>query len=154
MQNLAFYRTNIGTLEVRANSTHITYLKFAPNATQVDFEKSNPSELTDLAILQIREYLAKKLQKFDLPIDPKGTDFQKSVWQELQKIPYGETRSYSDVALSINNPKAVRALGMANNKNPIVIIIPCHRVIGKNGKLVGYAGGLDLKQKLLDLEKY
>ena len=90
---------------------------------------------------------------FDLPLDPIGTEFQKKVWQALKEIPFGETRSYGEIAKLIGNEKASRAVGMANNKNPIAIIIPCHRVIGANGKLVGYAGGLDLKEKLLKLEK-
>ena len=92
-------------------------------------------------------------KEFDIPLAPQGTDFQKKVWKALQNINYGTTASYKEIAQKINNPKAVRAVGMANNQNPIAIIIPCHRVIGSNGKLVGYAGGLELKQKLLELEK-
>lgn len=91
--------------------------------------------------------------KFDLPLDARGTEFQKKVWNELLRIPYGETKSYKDIAVAIGNEKACRAIGMANNKNPIPIIIPCHRVIGSNGKLVGYAGGLNVKEKLLNIEK-
>ena len=87
-----------------------------------------------------------------MPLHPNGTEFQIKVWKALTEIPYGETRSYKDIAISIGNEKACRAVGMANNKNPIPIIIPCHRVIGANKKLVGYAGGLDLKERLLDLE--
>ncbi len=87
-----------------------------------------------------------------MPLAPKGTDFQKKVWQALCEIPYGETFSYKKVAQKIGNEKACRAVGMANNKNPIAIIVPCHRVIGENGKLVGYAGGLEVKKKLLVLE--
>ena len=102
---------------------------------------------------QLEEYFSGKRKKFDISLAPSGTLFQKSVWQALQKIPYGQTVSYKNVAEKINNPKAIRAVGMANNRNPIAIIIPCHRVIGSNGNLVGYAGGLKLKQKLLELEK-
>lgn len=83
----------------------------------------------------------------------KGTEFQKKVWKQLTYIPYGETRTYKEIAVAIGNPKASRAVGMANNKNPITIVVPCHRVVGSNGKMVGYAGGLDMKKKLLDLEK-
>ena len=101
---------------------------------------------------QLKDYLAGARNEFDLPLAPQGTEFQKQVWQALQTIPYGETRSYKDIAIQIGNPKASRAIGMANNKNPIFIVIPCHRVIGANGKLVGYGGGLDLKQRLLKLE--
>lgn len=102
---------------------------------------------------QLDEYFAGKRKKFDIPIKLEGTDFQMKVWKELLKIPYGETCSYLDIAKRIGNPKASRAVGMANNKNKIIIIVPCHRVIGSNKKLVGYACGLDVKEKLLELEK-
>ncbi|MGF2881063.1 methylated-DNA--[protein]-cysteine S-methyltransferase [Acinetobacter johnsonii] len=102
---------------------------------------------------QLSEYFAEKRQSFDLPLDFAGTDFQKRVWQALLQIPFGETRSYKDIALEIGNVKAVRAVGAANGKNPISIIAPCHRVVGANGKLVGFAGGLDNKDILLTLEK-
>lgn len=102
---------------------------------------------------QLTEYFAGKRQQFDLPLDFEGTEFQKKVWQALLSIPFGETRSYRDIAEQIGNVKAVRAVGAANGKNPISIIAPCHRVVGKNGKLVGFAGGLDNKDILLRLEK-
>ena len=102
---------------------------------------------------ELEEYFSGRRQNFDISLNPCGTPFQQKVWQALQKIPYGRTASYKDIAEAINNTKAYRAVGMANNKNPIVILIPCHRVIGSNGKLVGFAGGLDLKQKLLNLEQ-
>ena len=101
---------------------------------------------------QLSEYLKGERQIFDLPLNPKGTDFQKRVWQALCDIPYGETRSYKQIAEAIGNPKAVRAVGMANNRNPITIVVPCHRVIGADGKLVGYGGGLEMKEFLLRLE--
>lgn len=104
------------------------------------------------AIKQFNEYFNGKRKKFDLKINPNGTDFQKKVWMELSDIPYGETRSYKDVARNIGNEKASRAVGMANNKNPIQIIIPCHRVIGLNGNLIGYAGGIEIKKRLLEIE--
>lgn len=102
---------------------------------------------------QLDEYFAGKRKKFDIPIKLEGTDFQIKVWKELLEIPYGETCSYLDIAKRIGNPKASRAVGMANNKNKIIIIVPCHRVIGSNKKLVGYACGLDVKEKLLELER-
>ena len=102
---------------------------------------------------QLDEYFAGNRKQFDIPIKFNGTDFQVKVWEELLKIPYGETCSYLDIAKRIGNPKASRAVGMANNKNKIIIIVPCHRVIGSNKKLVGYACGLDVKEKLLELEK-
>lgn len=115
--------------------------------------KKKETELIKKAACQLEEYLDGKRKKFELPLNPKGTKFQKLVWDALLKIPYGETRCYKDVAKFVLNPKGARAIGMANNRNPIMIVIPCHRVIGKNGALVGYAGGLGLKEKLLKLEK-
>ena len=103
--------------------------------------------------LQLEEYFKGQRTKFDLKLDMHGTEFQKKVWQALQSIPFGETRSYLQIATQIGNPKAVRAVGAANGRNPVSIIVPCHRVIGANGKLVGYAGGVDNKTKLLDLEQ-
>lgn len=101
---------------------------------------------------QLQEYFEGRRSSFDLPLAPEGTDFQKLVWEELLKIPYGESRTYSEIAVAIGRPKASRAVGNAINKNPIAIIIPCHRVIGKDGNLRGYAGGLELKEMLLRLE--
>ncbi len=102
---------------------------------------------------QLDKYFERKLKIFTIPIKIEtGTKFQREVWKALQSIPYGETRSYKDIAIQIANPKAVRAVGGANNKNPIGIVIPCHRVIGSSGKLVGYAGGLDKKEMLLKIE--
>ena len=102
---------------------------------------------------QIDEFFAGERKAFDLPLAPVGTEFQKKVWNALKEIPYGETRSYKDIAIAVDNPKGFRAVGMANNRNPIAIIVPCHRVVGVNGKLVGYAGGMDVKTFLLELEK-
>ena len=101
---------------------------------------------------QLEEYFAGQRRQFDLPLDLRGTDFQKRCWQELLTIPYGETRSYADIARAIGNPSAVRAVGLANGQNPVAIIVPCHRVIGSDGSLTGYGGGLETKRKLLELE--
>lgn len=101
----------------------------------------------------MKHYQERKRKSFDLPLKVEGTEFQKKVWKALCSIPYGETRSYKEIAIQIGNERACRAVGMANNKNPIGILIPCHRVIGTNHKLVGYAGGLDKKEFLLKLEK-
>jgi len=111
---------------------------------------ANP--LVARAIAQLRAYFAGELRDFDLPLDMEGTAFQKRVWAELRRIPYGETRSYGEIAHAISAPKAVRAVGAANGRNPIPIVVPCHRVIGAGGNLVGYGGGLPLKRFLLDLE--
>lgn len=105
------------------------------------------------ACCQLEEYFEGKRKSFDIPLCPEGTEFQKRVWQALLKIPYGQTATYKDIAAATGNIKAVRAVGMANNRNPVAIFIPCHRIIGSNGKLVGYAGGLDIKKKLLQIEK-
>jgi methylated-DNA-[protein]-cysteine S-methyltransferase len=126
----------------------------------IDFDPDRPSEgepdsshpLLKDAARQLCDYFAGTLRVFTLPLDPQGTEFQKRVWRELETILYGEIRSYSQIAAAIEAPKAVRAVGAANGSNPIPIVIPCHRVIGANGKLVGYGGGLPLKRRLLDLE--
>lgn len=103
-------------------------------------------------IRQLEEYFAGKRHDFDLPLAPQGTPFQQRVWTALRQIPYGTTASYGQIAAAIGNPKASRAVGMANNRNPIAVIIPCHRVIGADGSLVGYGGGLPIKKQLLELE--
>jgi len=105
------------------------------------------------AARQFSEYFDGKRKNFDLPLSIRGTDFQMKVWKALQNIPYGKTVGYGEIAAKIGNPKACRAVGMANNRNPIAIIVPCHRVIGHDGSLTGYGGGLELKQHLLELEK-
>ncbi|HBI03361.1 MAG TPA: [Fe-S]-binding protein [Paenibacillaceae bacterium] len=110
-----------------------------------------PKLFTDI-VQQLEEYFSGQRKSFSIPLDLFGTSFQKMVWNELLKIPYGETRSYKDIALGLNAAKAVRAVGCANNQNPLSIFIPCHRVIGSNGALVGYGGGLELKEYLLQLE--
>ena len=102
---------------------------------------------------QLSEYFEGKRTRFELPLDVEGTPFQKSVWNELLQIPYGETRSYGDIAKALGKPAAARAVGMANHNNPVAIVIPCHRVVGQNGSLTGYAGGLHLKEQLLSIER-
>ena len=104
------------------------------------------------AVRQLRAYFSGKLRRFDLPLDLRGTEFQLRVWRELETIPFGETRSYGQIAAAIDAPRAVRAVGAANGANPIPIVVPCHRVIGAAGTLVGYGGGLPLKKRLLELE--
>jgi methylated-DNA-[protein]-cysteine S-methyltransferase len=126
----------------------------------IDFDLSYPVEgsrsgihpIATEAARQLRAYFAGHLRRFDLPLDMRGTDFQLRVWRELERIPYGETRSYRQIAEALGAPRAVRAVGAANGANPIPIVVPCHRVIGASGKLVGYGGGLPLKKRLLQLE--
>ncbi len=113
----------------------------------------NSSPLLEKAKIELMEYFSGKRKNFTLPLLQEGTDYRLKVWEELKKIPYGETRSYKEIAVATGNEKASRAIGNANNKNTIGIIVPCHRVIGASGKLVGYAGGLHRKEFLLNLEK-
>lgn len=159
MRYVYFYNTGIkelGTLGIGACEDKITDLFFEYEIENVKKNKNYVIKETPLikkAASQLFEYLNGKRMEFDLPLLKDGTDFQISVWNELLKIPYGETRSYKDIAIAINNEKAVRAVGMANNRNKIPIFIPCHRVIGSNKKLVGYGGGLEIKEFLLNLEK-
>lgn len=117
------------------------------------FFRSSANPIIVNAKKQLVEYFAGKRRSFDLPIAPVGTEFQLQAWDQLVKIPYGATISYQSLAEQMGNPKAMRAVGMANGKNPIPIVIPCHRVIGKNGSLTGFSGGLDKKAYLLELEK-
>lgn len=125
-------------------------IKMVETFTQAVTEKT---ALLEDAERQLKEYFAGVRKKFDLPLKPDGTAFFQSVWKALMDIPYGETRTYGDIAAAVGKPKAARAVGMANHHNPIMIVIPCHRVIGSNGQLVGYAGGLDIKRRLLSLEE-
>lgn len=151
MKNIFYYETSIGKITIVDNGKCIIGMHFG----KVNIEDSNVSEtkLIKEAHKQLEEYLNKKRKEFELPLLPQGTEFQLKVWNALKEIPYGQTCSYKDIAIKVGNEKASRAVGMANNRNPIAIFIPCHRVIGANGKLVGYAGGLDIKEKLLDLER-
>lgn len=152
MKNIFFYDTKIGKIAIIDNGNEITHMELAEETAYKDINV-NETILIKKAAKQLEEYLNGSRTMFDLPLNPQGTEFQKSVWKALCDIPFGETRSYKQVAVAVGNPKASRAIGMANNKNPIMIFVPCHRVIGSNGNLVGYAGGLDLKEKLLSLEK-
>lgn len=137
------------SLYLVATETHLVNIQF----TQPQKALLQTTELLSMATIQLDEYFQGKRTVFSLPFKLTGTPFQLAVWKKLQNIPYGQTTSYKEIAQKINKPKACRAVGMANNKNPLPIIIPCHRVIGSNRKLIGYAGGLKLKNYLLELEK-
>lgn len=137
------------SLYLVATKTHFINIHF----NQPQKALFQTTELLSMATIQLDEYFQGKRTVFSLPFKLTGTPFQLAVWKELQNIPYGQTTSYKEIAQKINKPKAYRAVGMANNKNPLPIIIPCHRVIGSNGKLTGYAGGLNFKNYLLQLEK-
>ena len=110
--------------------------------------------LLDEAAKQLADYFGGRRRDFDLPLAPAGTPFQREVWSALRAIPYGQTRSYKDIAAAVGRPAACRAVGMANNRNPLPIVVPCHRVVGASGALTGYAAGVEVKRQLLDLEKY
>jgi methylated-DNA-[protein]-cysteine S-methyltransferase len=151
MRNIFFYDYPIGKIGIAEEDGAISRVFFG-NGKTAGFNIAE-SPLIRKAAAQLVEYFDGKRKEFDVPLTPRGTDFQISVWKALQNIPFGETRSYKDIAVLIGREKAVRAVGMANNRNPIVIIIPCHRVIGHDGSLTGYGGGLPAKRFLLDLEQ-
>jgi methylated-DNA-[protein]-cysteine S-methyltransferase len=147
--------TPLGPLLVAADESGLREISFAkgkkPGTPDSKWSKDEGSLREP--IRQLRAYFAGDLETFDLPLAPQGTPFQQTVWSELLNVPYGETISYGQLATRIGNPNASRAVGLANGSNPIPIIIPCHRVIGSNGKLTGYGGGLPIKEKLLALER-
>lgn len=143
------YESPIGPLTLRADEDALTGLDFGPPPTGASLR---PNAITDRAAEELRQYFAGERTDFTVPLRPKGTDFQQKVWAALRTVPYGATRTYGQIAAQIGQPTASRAVGMANNRNPIAILIPCHRVVGASGELVGYAGGLDVKRLLLELE--
>jgi len=148
MIRYASYGSPCGKLEIGYDEAIVSLRRI-----DVSLHPHDPAPLSDLAAVQLGEYFAGHRKIFDLPLGPMGTPFQMAVWKALQDIPYGETRSYRDIAAAIGNPAACRAVGMACNKNPIWILIPCHRVVGSSRSLTGYAGGLDMKRTLLELEQ-
>jgi len=158
METLFYVHTHspVGPLFLAASTKGLVRLEF-----EARMQKLNPNMIwlhesrSTLApyLQELDEYFAGKRREFSFPLDLRGTDFQLACWHALREIPYGETRSYRDIAEAIGHPHAYRAVGMSNNRNPIAIVVPCHRVIASSGKLCGYGGGLDLKRKLLDLEQ-
>ncbi|NRA82749.1 MAG: methylated-DNA--[protein]-cysteine S-methyltransferase [Gammaproteobacteria bacterium] len=143
-----YFESPLGLIEFKASELGLSQVIFC-GATQ---GASNASDITDNCKLQLSEYFAGQRTKFELALDPQGTEFQKSVWQCLSQIPFGEVASYKDIAKMVNRPKGSQAVGGANGRNPISIIVPCHRVIGSNGSLTGYAGGIERKLWLLNHE--
>lgn len=143
-------KTKLGYWKVKANSTHILKVSFD---TKPEIEADLPNKLTNRATKQLKEYFFEGRKDFDLPLAVSSySEFYQAVWQQVAQIPFGKTASYSEIALKINNPKAVRAVGMANGKNPFPLVIPCHRIIGRSGHLTGYASGLTIKKWLLTHE--
>lgn len=160
MKFFDYYKSPLGNMVILEEDNAIIRLslctqkpEFLESSYSPDPMSHATTTLIENAKAQLTDYFQGTRQIFDLPLNPSGTSFQKKVWQALCQIPYGQTRSYKEIALAIDNPKGCRAVGMANNRNPIMLIIPCHRVIGSNGTLVGYAGGLDIKEWLLEHEK-
>lgn len=146
------HQTPAGAVVIVENGTAVTHLFFSRMAQPEHLEWEETPLLRQTAD-QLDEYFQGSRRVFDVPLSPQGTEFERTVWKALQAIPYGETRSYGDIARRIGRPSACRAVGQANNRNPVGIIIPCHRVIGADGKLTGYASGLTIKQYLLELEQ-
>ncbi len=138
----------IGLLEITATDEAIVGVKLANHGENVE-----ANDLAQKCKAELEEYFAGKRKNFDLPLAGEGTDFQKQVWEQLQRIPYGQTRTYGEIAKMMGKPKASRAIGMANHNNPILILVPCHRVIGADGSLTGYAAGIEAKKYLLEFEK-
>lgn len=160
MENAYIYHTDIGRILISEDGIGITGVTLLRPEETSENEKQRmitynicETELLKTAHLQFKEYLEGNRKNFDVRLHPSGTQFQRKVWEALLTIPYGETRSYLQIASAVGNEKAARAVGMANHRNPIICIIPCHRVIGANGCLVGYGAGLDIKEQLLNLEK-
>ena len=146
------HQTPVGAIVIVENGTAVTHVFFS-RLVQPEHVECEHTPLLRQTPSQLDEYFQGPRRMFDVPLSPQGTEFEQTVWKALQTIPHGETRSYGDIARQIGQPSAGRAVGHANNQNPISIIIPCHRVIGANGKLTGYAGGLTIKQYLLELEQ-
>lgn len=151
MHSYCFFSSPLGRIVIVENGQALTHLHIGEEIPVLDGQQRETPLLQE-ACRQLGEYFAGSRQAFDLPLAPAGTEFQKKAWRALLSIPYGQTRTYKDMAEAIGCPKGFRAVGLANNKNPIAILVPCHRVIGANGKLVGYAGGVHLKKFLLELE--
>jgi methylated-DNA-[protein]-cysteine S-methyltransferase len=141
-------KSPLGFLILKSDGQNITEISFSEN----DIQEQNPCAVLEKCLGQLTDYFSGKSVGFDLPLNPEGTEFQKKVWAELLKIPYGETITYMELAVRLGDTKAIRAVGTANGRNPIAIVIPCHRVIGAGNKLTGYAGGIWRKKLLLELE--
>ena len=155
METLYYSRVDspVGSLLIVASDVGLVRLEFDRNPARIPANAIGSDEKTAPYVRQLDEYFRGVRQHFDFALDLRGTEFQKRCWQALLEIPYGETRSYADIARAVGNPRGFRAVGMANNRNPIAIVVPCHRVLASDGALCGYGGGLDVKQRLLELEK-
>lgn len=153
MYQQCFYETPVGIIIIEARGEVITGLEMSQENEVKALGINNENNVLREANKQLQEYFRGERKEFNLPLHLNGTEFQQKVWSALQEIPYGETRSYGEIAKAVGSPKGSRAVGGANNKNPVMIFVPCHRVIGANGALVGFGGGLPVKQYLLELEQ-
>ena len=144
--------SSIGRLRLVSDGTHLVSIEFDGRHLLQVQDRENSDAVLEACARQLEEYFAGTRHRFDLPLATQGTDFQRSVWAQLTQIPHGEVCSYKDIAVAIGKPKAVRAVGAANGRNPIPIVVPCHRVIGSDGSLTGFSGGIELKKRLLELE--
>ena len=158
MENLFCVRTSspVGPLFLAASTKGLVRVEFEARMQKLNRDTIQPRESRPALapyLRELKEYFAGERREFSFPLDLRGTEFQLACWHALLEIPYGETRSYRDIAQAIGHPHAYRAVGMSNNRNPVAIVVPCHRVIASSGSLCGYGGGLDIKRKLLDLEQ-
>jgi methylated-DNA-[protein]-cysteine S-methyltransferase len=152
--NYCYLDTSVGCLLLAGTDDALHFIGFqngAPAEPQPGWTPSSQGVVAE-ASRQLKEYFAGKRQDFDLPLQPEGTEFQKTVWRHLCEIPYGQTISYGELAKRVGNPKASRAVGAANGRNPLPIVVPCHRVIGASGRMTGFGGGIPVKEALLALE--
>lgn len=147
-----FYETDIGTIGIEEKNGFISNVYFGKDDIEENIEIKETKLLKEASI-QLNKYISGELKGFNLPLSPKGTEFMNEVWNGLCEIPYGEVLTYKEMGEKVGRPKAARAVGLACNRNPIPIFIPCHRIVGSNGKLTGYLGGIDIKEKLLNIEK-
>ena len=150
METFTVYDSPFGLLRIEYDGDCIIGIKKERGEA---LDRGERTAFTEEVVRQLEEYFVGKRQTFDFPYEVRGTAFQLKVWEALRQIPYGEIRSYKDIAVAVGSPKASRAVGMANNKNPILLVVPCHRVIGADGRLVGYGAGLEMKESLLEMER-
>ncbi len=150
--NYRYLDTPIGRLRLVSTGSRLAAIEFEQHHSEPGADTQTTDAVLELAVAQLLEYFAGRRRQFELPLAAAGTAFQRQVWGALAAIPWGELRSYADIARAIERPRAVRAVGAANGRNPLPIVVPCHRVVGSNGSLTGFAGGLGIKRQLLELE--
>ena len=150
--NYQYLDSPIGRLRLVSDGSNLCAIEFEGQHSPTTSEREASDPILRTTSRQLREYFSGRRRRFELPLSPVGTEFQRAVWQQLERIPYGDLHTYAQIAEAIGRPKAVRAVGAANGRNPLPIVVPCHRVIGSDGSLTGFAGGLTTKRRLLELE--